>query len=312
MRRFVGPTLFGLGAFLLVAGLLLKFYAYPRVAVAPIDQDSVTKLQATGAEIFDAATLKPLTTDLAVQSRTEGDVKASQDRGDNVRVWVNTTSIRSDDGAVRSRSTTRTAFDATSSEAVNCCGAFDESTQGDRKMVKRSGLVFKRPYQTEKKDYKIWDDTLGDTVTAKFVKQSSVKGLKTYEFRAEVPRTQVGTMDVPASLVGGSGTGNVTAQSMYATTNTYQIEPWTGAIVTQSLAANSTLAVDGEDKITTTKADLQYTPATVDKNVSDFKSKATLLRWVAVIGPLLAVVLGLLLLAVGVFLARRHEQETAV
>jgi DUF3068 family protein len=306
MRRFVGPLLFGLGAFLLVAALLLKFYAYPRVAVAPIDQDSVTKLQATGAEIFDAATLKPLTTDLAVQSRTVGDVKASQDRGDNVRVWVNTTSIRSDDGVVRSRSTTRTAFDATTSEAVNCCGAFDESTEGDRKMVKRSGLVFKWPFKTEKKDYKIWDDTLGATITAKYVKQSSVKGLKTYEFRAEVPRTQVGTMDVPASLVGQPGTGNVTAQSMYATTNTYQIEPRTGAIVTQSLANDSTLAVDGEDKITTTKADLQYTPATVDSNVKDFKSKASLVSLVGTTGPLIGVILGLVLMVLGFVLGRRE------
>ena len=117
---------------MLVAGLLLKFYAYPRVAVAPIDQNSVTRLQATGAEIFDTSTLEPLTTDLSVQSRTVGDVKASEDRGENVRVWVNTTSIRSDDGTVRSRSTERTAFDATPAEAVNCCGAFDEATEGER------------------------------------------------------------------------------------------------------------------------------------------------------------------------------------
>src|SRR4051794_38565871 len=173
MRRFLGPVLFGLGAFLLVAALLLKFYAYPRVAVAPIDQNSVTKLQATGAEVFDTTTLKPITTDLAIQSRTVGDVKASEDKGDNVRVWVNSTSIRSDDGVVRSRSTERTAFDATTAEAVNCCGAFDESTDGDRTPVKRSGLVFKWPFNTEKKDYKVWDGTLGKAVTAKYVKESS-------------------------------------------------------------------------------------------------------------------------------------------
>ena len=306
MRRFLGPLLFGLGAFLLVAGLLLKFYAYPRVAVAPIDQNSVTKLQATGAEIFDTTTLKPLSTDLSVQSRTVGDVKASEDRGNNVRVWVNTTSIRSSDGTVRSRSTERTAFDATTAKAVNCCGTFDETTDGDRQQVKREGLVFKWPFGTEKKSYQVWDGSLGKTVTAKFVKESSVNGLKTYQFTSEVPRTQVGTREVPASVVGEPGTGNISAQSMYQSANTYEIEPLTGAIVTQSLKQNSTLAVDDEDRVTTTKADLQYTPATVTANVKDFKSKASQLKLVGTTLPLVTIILGLILLALGFGLGRRR------
>jgi hypothetical protein len=311
MRRILGPLLFGLGAFLLVAGLLVRFYAYPRVAVAPIDQDSVTKLQATGAQVFDTSSLQTITTDLSIQSRTVGDVKASKDEGNNVRVWVGTTSIRSADGIVRSRSTERTPFDATTAKAVNCCGAFDESTQGDRKAVKRSGLVWKWPFDTQKKDYQVWDGTLGSTVTAKYVRESSVNGLKTYEFKLEVPRTKVGTQEVPASVVGEPGKGNVEADSMYATSNTYQIEPLTGAIVTQSLASNNTLAVDGEDRVTTTKADIQYTPATVKSNVKQFKSKATLLKLVHTTGPIITIVLGLVLLALGALLGRRQGAHTA-
>jgi hypothetical protein len=311
MRRLLGPLLFGLGAFLLVAGLLIRFYAYPHVALAPIDQNSVTKLEAKGAEIFDTTTLQPITTDLSVQSRTVGDVKASKARGGNVRVWVGTTSIRSDDGTVRSRSTERTAFDAVSAKAVNCCGAFDESTEGDRKSVKRSGLVFKWPFNTEKKSYQVWDGTLGATATAKFVRESSVRGLKTYEFKLTVPRTKVGTQEVPASVVGEPGTGNVEADSMYSTTNDYQIEPLTGAIVTQSLASDNTLAIDGEDRVTTTKANLVYTPATVDSYVKDFKSKAALLKLVQTTGPIITVVLGLILLALGVLLGRRRTEAGA-
>ena len=72
MRRIAGPLLFGLGAFLLVAGLLLRFYAYPKLATAPIDQNSVTRLEATGATLFDSSTLKEIQTDLSIQSRTVG------------------------------------------------------------------------------------------------------------------------------------------------------------------------------------------------------------------------------------------------
>ena len=304
MRRFLGPILVGLGAFLLVAGLLLKFYAYPRVAVAPIDQNSVTKLSATGAEIFDSGALKPLQTDLTAENRTVGDVKASKEAGDDVRVWVGTTSIRSADGTVRSRSTERVPFDASTAEAVNCCGAFDETTDGERTQVKRKGLVWKFPFGTEKKSYQVWDGTLGDTATAKFVKESSVKGLSTYQFRSEVPRTEVGTRDIPGSLV-GSSEASVTAASMYAATTTYEIEPKTGAIVTQTIDQDSTLAVDGEDVITTTKAELSYTDATVSANVEEFTTKSSQLTLVGTTLPLITIILGLILIVAGVVLGRR-------
>ncbi|MCW2761000.1 MAG: hypothetical protein JWR85_1201 [Marmoricola sp.] len=308
MRRILGPLLFGLGAFLLVAGLLLRFYAYPRVAIAPLDQNSVTKLEAKGAEVFDSATLKPLQTDLAVSSRTVGDVKASEAAGGDVRVWVNTVSIRSSDGVVRSRSVERTPFDGVTAEAVNCCGAFDESTEGERVPAKRDGLVFKFPFNTEKKTYKLWDNTLGDTVTTKYVKESSVKGMDVWIFTAEVPRTQVGTMEVPASVVGEPGTGNVTAQSMYQNSKTYYVEPITGAVVDQQQDQTSSLAVDDEDRLITTKANIRYTPATVTDMVSDLESKVMLLGLVKTTGPLVTIILGLLLLAAGFVLGRRRQE----
>ena len=79
--------------------------------------------------------------------------------------------------------------------------------------------------------------------------------------------------------------------------------------MTQSLASNNTLAVDGEDKVTTTKADIQYTPATVDSNVSDFKSKANLVKLVHTTGPIITIVLGLILMVLGFVLGRRNESS---
>ncbi|MEI2670585.1 MAG: porin PorA family protein [Marmoricola sp.] len=42
MGKKLGAVLVGLGVFLLTLGLLSKFYAYPRLAVAPANQNSVT------------------------------------------------------------------------------------------------------------------------------------------------------------------------------------------------------------------------------------------------------------------------------
>lgn len=308
MRRLLGPLLVGLGVFLLVGGVLLRFYAYPRLAVAPLDQNSVTKLSAKGAEIFDTTALKPLTTDLAVQNRTVGDVKASKDQGGDVRVWVGTTSIRSSDGTVRTRSTERTAFDATSAEAVNCCGNFEEDTEGKRDPVKRTGLVFKFPFQTQKKTYPVWDGTVAKATPATFVKETKIDGLKVYEFQQTIDRVKVGTREVPASLVGGTGTGNVEGDNMYALDKQFYVEPVTGAIVDAHQHTTSTVAIDGQDKLTVTDANLAYTKGTVTGNVDSYSSKSSQLNLVHGLLPLLMVVIGLLSIVFGVLLSRRRAQ----
>jgi hypothetical protein len=306
MRRFVGPVLVGLGVFLVVVGVLLRFYAYPKLAVAPVDQNSVTKLSATDATLFDTATLSEITTDLSVQSRTVGDVAASEEQGDNVRIWTGTTSYRDSEGQVRSRSAERTPFDATSAEAVNCCGAFQETTDGEREPVKRTGLVWKFPFDTQKQTYKVWESTLGAAVDAKFVKETDIDDLKVYEFQIEIPRTQTGTREVPASVVDEDGDGNVTAETYYSNSRTLWVEPVTGAIIDRNDDALQTLGIDGEDRVTTTGAQLSYTDQQVKDNVEEYKTKASLLSKVHGLFPLLALILGVVALGAGVLLSRRN------
>ena len=71
----------------------------------------------------------------------------------------------------------------------------------------------------------MWDSTLGKAVTSKYVKESKIQGMDVYEFKSVVPRTEVGTQDVPASVVGEPGTGNVTAQSCTRTRPLSTVEP---------------------------------------------------------------------------------------
>ena len=125
MRRLLGPILVGVGAFLVIAGLLARFYAYPALAVAPMDQNSVTRLEAKDATILDLSTLQEVTTDMKVANKTTGDVEASEDADDGIVVWTATTSYRDELDNIRSRSAERYAFDAHTGEAINCCGAFE-------------------------------------------------------------------------------------------------------------------------------------------------------------------------------------------
>jgi DUF3068 family protein len=311
MRRLLGPILIGIGVFLVMAGVLARFYAYPALAVAPKDQNSVTMLQAKGAKILDLSTLREVTTDMTVANRTVGDVKASDDADDGTVVWAATTSYRDQIGNIRSRSAERYAFDAHTGEAVNCCGSFVETTDGEREEVKRSGLISKYPFGTEKKDYKFWDDTLDQAVTTKFVKESEIQGLKVYEFKYEVPTTTVGTREIPASLIGQTGTDPIEVDIQYSTVTQHWVEPTTGVIIDRVSDTANTLALDGETVLTTSGGTFEYTDAQVKKNVDEYDGKASSLKAVHTLIPLVGIVLGLLLLVAGVLLARRNRDAGA-
>lgn len=309
MRRLLGPILIGIGAFLVVAGLLARFYAYPALAVAPMDQNSVTELEAKDATIFDLSTIKEVTTDMSVVNKTTGDVKASEDAGDGIVVWTSTTSYRDEIGNIRSRSAERFAFDAYTGVAVNCCDGFDETTDGEREEVKRSGQISKYPFGTEKKDYKFWDGTLGQAVTSKYQKEAEIDGLKVYVFEIEVPTTIVGTREVPPSYAGLEGTEAIEMDVQYSTTTTHWVEPITGVVIDRVSDTANTLAVDGEVLITTSAGEFSYTDKQVKENVDEYKSTASSLQAVQTTVPPVGVVLGLLLILGGVLLARRNRSE---
>jgi hypothetical protein len=303
-HRLSGAILSGLGAFLLLAGLMVHFYAVPKLSIAPIDQNSVTSLEAKGATLFDTSTLKPLTTDLSVKARTVGDVAASKKAPGDTLVWVNTTTITSSDGVIRSQSAERTPFNGTTAEAVNCCGAFSESEQGQREEVQRTGLVFKFPFGTDKLTYQVWDDTLGEAVATKYVGTAKRAGLAVYRFESDVPPSTVGTTDAPASVLGLPGTGNITADNWYQNHITYYVEPVTGAIVDQVQQQRTWLAAEGQE-LTTLDGTIAYTSAQVKKMVDQVDGKATLLSVAEGFVPWLAVGLGALLLGLGVVRSRR-------
>ncbi|WP_166139717.1 DUF3068 domain-containing protein [Nocardioides ochotonae] len=311
MRRVVPAVLVGLGVFLLVAAALLKFYAYPKLAVAPIDQNSETTLTAEDAVIFDTdpAMLTEVVVDLTAVSTTRGDVdasrEASDDRGEDIRVWADTQTITSDDGVVRSKSRGRAAFDAFTGEAVDCCGSFSETTEDERTSVVREGLVYKFPFGTEKETYDWWDGTAGTTVPAEFVEETDVDGLDVYKFEAELEPTVVGTREVPASVVGERGSDSIEADVVYANKRTFFVEPVTGAVIDRTEEQRSILAIDGEERATTTEADLSFTDEQVAKNVDEYESKASLLSMVNGLFPILGLVLGLILIALGLVLGRR-------
>lgn len=309
MRRYSSVIMIGLGSFLMVAALLVRFYAYPHLAVAPIEQDSITRLSATDATLLDTSTLAPITTDLDVAVRTVGDVKATEAAADDVRVWYSTTSVRSDDGQVRSRSVDRAAFGAVSGAAVNCCREWRSTTAGELTPVQRKGQVFKFPFHTLKQDYPNWDSTVGKEFNAKYVGTDSIQGMGIYKFVMTIPDTLIDSRELPASIFGIDQAEPVNASVFYRNTKTFYVEPETGAIIDRTEDQKQWLVAEGTE-VVANQALLSFTDAQVTKMVSDVESDASMLGNLRTLYPLLIGLLGLGLFAAGVLLRVRRGSGT--
>ena len=305
MRGKLGPILSGVGGFLLVLGVMLNVYVYPKVAVAPLDQKSTSTLVGEDAVVFDIPTLSEITTDVTVKANVTGDVAAAEDEGGGIAVWTNGTSTYSSDGTMRSASVEQVPFDQHTGAAVDCCDAYSEQEQGKAEAVKFQGQVFKFPFRTEKKDYSWWDSTLKKTFPAKFVEEDEVKGVKTYVFKQVIEPTVWTTMDVPASVLGEVGEGNLTAERTYANTRTFWVQPATGVVIDRTEEQRATLRFEGEDRVTLTNADVRFSDETVQANVDEYGGKPLMLQMVRVILPLVLGIGGLVLLIVGVVIGRR-------
>jgi Porin PorA len=300
----------GVGAFLLTLALLSRFYVYDQLAVAPVDQDSTSTLVGPDATVFDISTMEEITTDLTTTAVTIGDVDAAEDAGGDTVVWVNTSSTEDSDGVVRSRSIDRVAFDAHTGEAVNCCGEYYSSVEGEEEPVEHEGLVFKFPFGTEKKTYDWWDTSLLDTVPIEFEEVEEVEGVETYRFSHTIEPTQVGTIDLPAELLGAEGDEAVTGDRMYSNIRTLWVEPRTGVVIKRQEQQNNTIAYDGVDQITTTEVTTAFTEDDIKANADEYGGLSTQLNLIQNIVPLVGLILGLGLLVVGLVLvlaARRGE-----
>ncbi|CAN5316298.1 hypothetical protein BH09ACT12_BH09ACT12_02850 [soil metagenome] len=323
MRRVFSTALIGLGAFLIMAAVLVKFYAHPNLATMPTNYESTTELQAIGASIFDADTLEPKTTDLAISSYTIADSDVATP--DGVVVWVNRTSIldTSVDGATCDpavdpalpgcfqQSSDRSPFDSQTGAAAECpdCGSYADESYDDggsyavRQVdVTRSGQIYKGPFDMKKEDLQWWDSSLAEATTMKYVGTEKIDGLETYKYVQTIEPTQIGTRDLPGSVF-GSEDATITANEMYGMVRTIWFEPTTGSPVKRTENRNQYFDYDGQ-QVDAFVGTVEYTPDTVADLVSDGKTQGFVLGGMVWLFPLLMILLGLLFIAGGVALSR--------
>ena len=308
--RLLGPVLIGLGAFLLVVGVLVRAYAYPALARVPANFNSWTYLSGSGVTIFDTdpSVLKPITTDVDITSHTmAGDYPQAPS---GVVVWANSTTVTRADGGIFQQSIELSPFDAVTGAASSYDVGFSSETEGQRDSVVRTGQVYKFPFDTQKKDYLQWDGTLGKATPAVYSGETTVQGMKVYKFVQTIEPTALpDKVEVPGSVFGSSAP-SVQATMMYGMVRTLYIEPATGSPVNRVEQRNQYLSYDGTD-VPAFVGTVAYTPQTISDTVAKLKTQAPLLSAAHLVLPVGAGVLGALLLAAGIVLSRRSRTRVA-
>ena len=296
MRRGLGITLLGLGVFLLVMGGLLRFYVYPSLAKAPLDQDSQTVSVAPDATYLDIGALELVEGEtLTATRRVQGDVAAGNDER---AVWDVFVRVENEAKDLVTATTDRVAFDRRTSEAINCCGV---SLNGAP--ARHSGIEYKFPFEAEKKTYQYFDTTLGKASDMVYKASETIEGVSVYRYEQVIEPTKIAELDVPGSLIGSEET-SVPVDRYYSNVRRVWVEPTTGVIVKGQEEQLSTLRDDtGEDVLTVTDAVLTFDDDTVAEQADTAKENKRTLDILRTLGPLVCGLLGLILVAVGLFLA---------
>jgi Porin PorA len=309
MRRVLGVTLTGLGAFLLVLAAMSHFFLPGQVIKFPLNEYSITTLTGSNMSYFSASTGQPVTgASVRAVSTTQGDVTAGSS---STAVWNNVTGVfditsGASPGTAISYSTERLAFDRRTGVLQNCCGAEIGTTK-----VHMSGQGYVWPIGTQKKTYQVFNTTLLKPEPANYTGTSTVDGLGVYVFQQTITNQQFGTITLPGSLVNMKNQATVTLPEYLTATYTYDVDPGTGSPVKIVENQSQTLEnpTTGATALTLFQGTLTTTPASIQSAVNTAKSSDTEISWVQSIGPLIALIVGVVLMVLGALLVAGENRE---
>jgi Porin PorA len=305
MRRVVGLTLTGLGAFFLALALLLRFYVPSHAIKFPLNEYDVSTLAGDNMTYFSQKDLTDLGgVAMRATNTVSGDVAAGSS---STAVWQEFTALQDlSNNTPVSYTSQRLAFDRRTGVLVNCCGnRVDNHTN---LQVRGQGFVW--PINTQKQTYQVFDITLLKPEPFRYEGTTTVDGVTAYKFVEHVSNQQFGTQTLPGVLVGIKNQASVTLPQYLTATNTFLVDPVTGA----TLAVTEDQAVSLKDSAGATRlvllqGRLASTPETIQHEATTSNSYHLKIQFVEVIGPLVGLLLGIVLLIIGITLLLREPDD---
>ncbi len=305
MRRVVGLTLTGLGAFFLALALLLRFYVPSHAIKYPLNEYDVRTLTGDNMTYFSQKDLTDLGgVAMRATSTVEGDVAAGSP---STAVWQQFTALQDTSNNLPVRyETQRLAFDRRTGVLVNCCG----SHVGNHTNLQLGGQGYVFPFNTQKRTYQVFDTTLLRPEPIRYAGTATVDGVTAYKFVEQVSNQQFGTQTLPGALVGVKNQASVTLPQYLTATNTVLVDPVTGAVL--EIIQNQSVTLKdstGATRLVLLQGKLASTPQTIQAEVNTSNSARVKIQLVQIIGPLVGLLLGLVLLIIGITLLLNEPDD---
>jgi MFS family permease len=304
MRRVSGFVLTLLGAFLIVVSALLRFWLAPSVAKDPLNEYQVLNLSGSGSYFNKAQAQEETGVSVGITFTIKGNVPLGSG---STAVWDFFSYVKDNtNNQAIAYVPYREAFDRKTGETVTCCGAYitDPVAETANHSVKLSGLALFWPIGAQKKTYTIFDTTAARPEPAPYQGTTNIDGIQTYRYAEQVAPVKFGTYSVPGSVVGSSAS-TVKLGEYYSATNTYYIDPVTGAPL--DVTENQTITLGNSPtnvQVTGTSLQVAETPSSVASVVSSDRSSRNGLLLVQDILPLIGLLLGVVLIVIGMILVR--------
>ncbi|WKN49437.1 DUF3068 domain-containing protein [Nocardioides sp. Arc9.136] len=295
MRVIVGRVLLGLGAFLLVAGILGVAWAPGAVKKTPVEVDQKTDLTGT-AERLNTSTGETRELEVRYTSTTKSDTDASDD--DTVYFKQATCLVEVDgetpDCVAEDDDRLISAGEETFATDRETALAVDGSELPDD-VEPFEGLVNKWPFDAEEKDYEVYDNVIDEPVTARFDRTEEIDGLDVNVYVTETERAPI---DLGSDIDG-----------LYSDRKEYSVDPRTGAIIKQVIDQQRYLA-DGTEVL---DLQMQYTDEEVADNVADTKDNIASVDLLTKTVPLVGFIGGALCVLAGIalVLTGRRQKKAA-
>jgi Porin PorA len=310
MRRVVWPVLTGLGVFFIVLAAMSRFWVPGQAVKFPLNEYGVTTLVASNASWFspqNVTVLSPVT--LQITSTVKGNVTAANSLGSSkYAVWQSFAAVEdtTDHQPVSiPAAPDQVAFDRRTGLIVPWKGnAVDGKHQASM-----SGQAYTWPLGAKKQTYEVYDTTLLKPVPFHFVRTATTQGIPTYEYVANVPPTQVGTQSLPGSLV-GLPAAEVTLPEFYSATETYYVDPVTGAPLSVTRNTSDVLKdSSGSTRLVLLKGDFKSSAASVTSLVNKDNHYRSEISLATTIVPVVALLLGIILLVIGLVLGLMRPED---
>jgi MFS family permease len=304
MRRVTGFVLTLLGAFLIVVAALLRLWLAPSVAKDPLNEYRVLSLSGTGSYFNKGQAQEQTGVSVGVTFTIKGNVPLGTG---STAVWDFFTYVedKTNKQAI-AYIPYREAFDRKTGETVNCCGTYitDPISGNSSHSVRMSGLALFWPIGAQQQTYMIFDTTAARPEPAKYAGSTDIDGIQTYRYVENVAPVKFGTYGVPGSVIGSSA-ATVQLGEYYSGTNTYYIDPVTGAPLDVTESQTITLGNSPANvQITGSSIQVAETPSSVAAVVSSDRSARNGLLLVQDILPLIGLLLGIVLIIIGMILVR--------